>query len=118
MTNELSSKIVKEYGLDTGASVVGIASAKDFGPAPDCFEPSDNLESCASVIVLGAPISQKAILDDSAIGFFDIRNALNEKMTDIAKKWQSELKKCVEMCTTNELDNLPVFAKKKCRHQV
>ena len=78
------TEIVKGYGLNAGASVVGIAASKDFGLAPEGFKPSDNLEGCVSVVVLGAPIPQEAILKDP-IGFIDIRNALNEKMTDIAK---------------------------------
>ena len=31
--NALSSEIVKEYGIDAGASVVGIAASKDFSLA-------------------------------------------------------------------------------------
>ena len=54
MLNELSSEMVKEYGLKAGASVVGIAASKDFHLAPEGFKPSDNLEGCRSVIVLGA----------------------------------------------------------------
>ena len=85
MTCELTGEIVKEYGLNAGASVVGIAASKDFGLAPEGFRPSDNLEGCLSVVVLGAPIPQEAILKDP-IGFIDIRNALNEKMNGIAKE--------------------------------
>ena len=91
MKNELNSKTVKEYGLNAGASVVGIAASKDFGLAPEGFKPSDNLEGCTSVVVLGAPIPQEAILKDP-VGFIDIRNALNEKMTDIAKNVAKRIK--------------------------
>ena len=91
MTYELSSEIVKKYGLDAGASVTGIAASKDFAPAPEGFRPSDNLEGCVSVVVLGAPVSQEAILKDPS-GFIDIRNALNEKMTDIAKNVAKKIK--------------------------
>ena len=92
MTNVLNSEIVKEYGLNAGASVVGIAASKDFGLAPDGFKPSDNLEDCISVVVLGAPIPQEAILNDNTVGFIDIRSALNEKMTDIAKNVAKQIK--------------------------
>ena len=91
MKNELSSKAVKEYGLNAGASVVGIAASKDFIQAPEGFRPSDNLEGCNSVIVLGAPIAKEAILNDP-IGFIDIRSALNDKMTTIAKNVAKQIK--------------------------
>ena len=74
MTNELNSQIVKEYGLNAGANIVGIADSKDFCLAPEGFKPSDNLEGCLSVVVLGAPIPQEALLKDDTIGFIDIRN--------------------------------------------
>ena len=89
--NELTSEIVKEYGLNAGASVVGIAAAKDFTLAPEGFKPSDNLEGCLSVVVLGGPISQEAILGDP-VGFIDIRSALNVKMTDIANNVAKKIK--------------------------
>jgi len=37
MATELTSAIVKEYGIKAGANVVGIAVSKDFGLAPDGF---------------------------------------------------------------------------------
>ena len=92
MSDELNSHIVKEYGLNAGASVVGIAASKDFVLAPKGFKPSDNLEGCLSVVVLGVPISQEAILNDNTIGFFDMRSSLNEKMTTIAKNVTKQIK--------------------------
>ena len=92
MANGLNSEIVKEYGLNAGASVVGIAASKDFVLAPNGFKPSDNLEGCLSVVVLGAPIPQEAILKDDTIGFIDIRSALNEKLTNIAKNVAKQIK--------------------------
>ena len=44
MTTNLNSETVKEYGLNAGANVVGIAAAKDFGLAHDGFKPSDVLD--------------------------------------------------------------------------
>ena len=35
MAIELTSATVKDYGINAGADVVGIASSKDFGMAPD-----------------------------------------------------------------------------------
>ena len=90
-TIELNSEMVKEYGINSGANVVGIAASKDFGRAPEGFKPTDNLEGCLSVIVLGAPISRDAILGDP-IGFIDIRSALNDKMTAIAKEVAKRIK--------------------------
>jgi len=88
----LNSEVVKEYGINAGASVVGIAASKDFNLAPNGFKPSDNLEGCLSVVVLGVPIPKEAILKDTTIGFIDIRSRLNEKMTDIAKNVAKQIK--------------------------
>ena len=89
---ELNSEVVKEYGLNAGASVVGIAASKDFTLAPTGFKPSDSLEGCLSVVVLGVPLPKEAILKDTTIGFIDIRSELNEKMTDIAKNVAKQIK--------------------------
>jgi len=87
--NELSSVTVKGYGSDAGASVIGIASADDFLDAPEGFRPADVMEGCRSVIVLGCPVPQEAMLGDP-LGFIDVRNAVNEKMNaaekDLAKR--------------------------------
>jgi len=83
-THKLSSELVKEYGLKAGASVVGIASAKNFGLAPKGFKPSDNLEGCLSVIVLGAPFP-KEILNKPPAEYTASRNTMINKMTDLAK---------------------------------
>jgi len=34
---------VKEYGINAGANVIGIAASKDFVLAPDGFNPTDVL---------------------------------------------------------------------------
>ena len=91
MANKLTGQAVKEYGLNSGASVVGIAASKDFGLAPEGFKPSDNLAGCLSVVVLGAPIPKEALLNEP-IGFIDIRSALNDKMTGIAKDMAKRIK--------------------------
>ena len=43
MAVALTGAAVKEYGMNAGASVVGIAASKDFGSAPDGFKPADVL---------------------------------------------------------------------------
>lgn len=83
--------MVKEFGSSAGASVVGIASSKDFGSAPEGFKPTDVLKGCLSVVVLGSPVSQEAILGDP-VGYIDVRNALNTKMNDIAKSVEKQIK--------------------------
>ena len=83
MVKELTSEIVKEYGLSAGADVVGIAMADSFGSAPEGVRPSDNLEGCLSVIVLGIA-SPKEVLSDVA-AYTDSRNVKLTKVTDIAK---------------------------------
>ena len=92
MANGLSSAAVKEYGINAGASVVGIAAAETFVSAPEGFHPSDAMENCRSVIVLGCPVPQEAILADDTVGFIDIRNAVNKKVTGIANDLEKWLK--------------------------
>lgn len=87
----LSSEIVKEYGLNAGASVVGIAASKDFCLAPDGFKPADVLDGCLSVIVLGVPFSMDA-LAMSPLEYTALRNTMLTKMTDIAKAVAKRIK--------------------------
>jgi len=84
MTNALNSETVKEYGLNAGASVVGIATSKDFDLAPEGFKPSDNLEGCLSVIVLGATFPQEVL--NNSVEYTACRNAMLTKMTNMAKE--------------------------------
>ena len=81
----LTSELAKEYGLAAGATVVGIAAARDFTAAPEGFRPSDVLEGCRSVIVLGVPFPKEA-LDLPAPAYTAMRNAVLTRMTDIAKE--------------------------------
>ena len=90
MPNGLNSKTVKKYGLNAGASVVGVAASKDFGLAPKGFKPSDNLEGCLSVIVLGAPSPQEVL--KNTVDYTASRNEMLSKMTDIAKKVEKQIK--------------------------
>jgi len=91
-TNDLTSETVKEYGLNAGASVVGIADSNDFDLAPEGFKPTDVLECCLSVIVYGTPVPQEAILADDPVGFIDVRNAVNKKINDITKNMEKWIK--------------------------
>jgi len=91
MANELNSEIVKEYGLNAGASVVGIAASKDFGLAPEGFKPTDVLDGCLSVVVLGTPFPQEALLKTS-VEYTETRNATLEKMNGIAKNVAKKIK--------------------------
>lgn len=90
MKAEMNSLLVKEYGMDAGASVVGIAAAKDFGLAPDGFKPTDMLPECLSVIVLGTTFSPE-VLNDVA-EYTASRNAMLTAMTDMAKKVAKRIK--------------------------
>ena len=92
MINNLTNETVKEYGLNAGASVVGVAAAKDFGAALDGFKPADVLAECRAVIVLGSPVPQEAITKDDIIGFIDVRNAVNKQMNEIAKSMEKWIK--------------------------
>ena len=90
MSNELTNERVKEYGLNAGANVVGIASAKDFGSAPEGSHPSDNLEGCRSVIVLGTTFPHEVL--NNTVEYTASRNAMLTKMTDIAKEVAKRVK--------------------------
>ena len=90
MATELNSAIVKEYGLDAGAKVVGIAAAKDFDLAPGGYDPESVLPECRSVIVLGAASSPEVLGDIAA--YTENRNAKLTAMTDIAKKVAKRIK--------------------------
>lgn len=83
MASELTSAVVKEYGINAGATVVGIASARDFGSAPDGFQPTDVLAECRSVIVLGATFPPD-VLNDIA-EYTASRNEMLTEMTSKAK---------------------------------
>ena len=90
MAKELTSEMVKEYGLNAGANVVGIAASADFGLAPGGFKPADVLAECLSVIVLGATFSPK-VLNDVA-EYTASRNAMLTAMTDMAKDVAKRIK--------------------------
>jgi epoxyqueuosine reductase QueG len=82
--------MVKEYGLNAGANVVGIADSKDFGLAPDGFKPTDVLPECLSVIVLGATFSPEALNDIAE--YTESRNAMLSAMTNMAKEVAKRIK--------------------------
>ena len=83
MNPKITNEMVKGYGINAGANVVGIAAAKDFDLAPDGFKPTDVLPECLSVIVLGAAFSPEALNDISE--YSASRNEMLTTMTDMAK---------------------------------
>jgi len=90
MKMEMNGFLVKQYGMEAGASVVGIAASKDFGLAPTGFKPVDALPECLSVIVLGTTFSSE-VLDDMAT-YTASRNAMLTAMTNTAKEVAKRLK--------------------------
>jgi len=90
METKLTSAIVKEYGINVGANVVGIASSKDFSLAPKGFKPTDVLPECLSVIVLGATFSPEVLNDIDE--YSTSRNIMLTLMTDMAKKVAKQIK--------------------------
>lgn len=90
MKTEINSSIVKKYGMDAGANVVGIAASKDFGLAPNGFKPTDVLPECLSVIVLGTTFSPE-VLNDIA-EYTTSRNAMLTAMTNMAKEVAKRIK--------------------------
>jgi len=90
LKNEINSELVKSYGLEAGAGIVGIAAAGDFGLAPEGFRPSDALEGCRSVIVLGTPFERQAF--ENPVVYTEMRNAMLKKMTATAKEVEKRIK--------------------------
>ena len=84
MNNEFDSLAAKTIGIEAGANVVGIAVSSDFQSAPDGCKPTDVLENCRSVVVLGIPFTPET-LDMSPPEYTELRNAFVTKMTDLAK---------------------------------
>jgi len=87
----INSEIVKEYGLNAGAGVVGVAASSDFSSAPEGFKPTDQLEDCRSVVVLAAPFPQEALLKNS-VEYTEIRNEMVKKVDGIAKEVAKQIK--------------------------
>jgi len=90
METGINSSIVKKYGMDAGANIVGIAASKDFGLAPDGFKPTDVLPQCFSVIVLGAAFSPEVLNDITE--YTTSRNAMLTAMTKMAKEVAKRIK--------------------------
>ena len=90
MAAELTSAIVKEYGIRAGACVVGIADANEFRMAPDGFQPTDVLAECRSVIVLGATFPPEVLSDVAE--YTASRNEMLTAMTNMAKTVAKQIK--------------------------
>jgi len=90
MKTEMDSIIVKKYGIEAGASVVGIATSNSFDIAPDGFKPADVLPECLSVIVLGGTFSQTVF--DDVVEYTASRNEMLTGMTNIAKEVARRIK--------------------------
>jgi epoxyqueuosine reductase QueG len=90
MTAALNSELVKEYGFNAGANVVGIAASVDFGLSPDGFKPTDVLPECLSVIVLGAAVSPEVLT--GVTEYTESRNSMLAEMTKIAKEVTKRIK--------------------------
>lgn len=88
--NEINSEIVKQYGMDEGANVVGVASSKDFDSVPEGFKPSNVMKNCCSVIVLGATFDQEVL--NSIDEYSASRNTMLTKMTKMAKEVSKRIK--------------------------
>lgn len=90
MASVLTSAAAKEYGIQAGATVVGIASASDFSLAPEGFGPTDVLPECLSVIVLGGSFPPEVFA--SIAEYTASRNAMLSTMTSIAKAVAKRIK--------------------------
>ena len=90
MASNLTSTMVKECGINAGATVVGIAASKDFALAPDGFKPTDVLPECRFVIVLGATFSPDVLSDVAQ--YTASRNSMLTAMTNMAKDVAKQIK--------------------------
>ena len=92
MKKELDSVIVKKYGTDAGADVVGIAASEDFGLAPDGFKPVDILPECRSVIVLGGTFSPEVFseIDEYTASRNERVNTMTETAKEVAKRIKAD----------------------------
>ena len=88
---EITSALAKQYALAAGATVVGIAAASEFTAAPEGHKPTDVLEGCLSVIVLGVPFPPEA-LGLPAPEYTAMRNEILTRMTAIAKALEKRIK--------------------------
>jgi epoxyqueuosine reductase QueG len=86
----LDSSIVKSYGMEAGASVVGIVSAKDLDDAPQGYRPSDALEGCVSVVILAIPFSRDAY--DNEYRYTEVRSDVINRSTAAAKEVAKRIK--------------------------
>ena len=91
MNNELTSEIVKGYGIDAGAAVVGITASKNFDSAPEGLDPEKALKGCRSVIVFGASLPKEILLATSA-EYTDDRKRMMSVINGIAKKVAKRIK--------------------------
>jgi len=87
----IDSETAKRYGTEAGASVVGIASSDGFGSAPEGYRPSDVLEGCRSVIVLGVPFPEEAFSDPCK--YTEVRAELIERTNGLVKEVAKRIKK-------------------------
>jgi len=92
MTTTINSDIIKKMGRAVGADLIGIASAHSFTGAPEGSRPIDKLQNCNSVIVLGSPFPQEAILK-STVEYTEIRHGMVGKMDEIAETVAKQIKK-------------------------
>jgi epoxyqueuosine reductase QueG len=89
---EISSESVKEMAINAGASVVGIAAAGDLDSSAEGYRPSDQLEGCRSIIVLGSP-APRDVFEMSVDEYTAHRNEIVSRMTEIAKAVAKQIMK-------------------------
>ena len=61
MAYNWNSEIVKEYAINAGANVIGIAAAKDFGFAPNGFKPKDGCRTASPLLFWALPFHLKSL---------------------------------------------------------
>jgi epoxyqueuosine reductase QueG len=89
----LDSGAVKEMGIKAGATVVGIASAADFGLSREGFRPAEQLAGCRSVIVLASPSPKESLTSMTTAEYTANRNEMVKRMTEMAQNVAKQIKK-------------------------
>ena len=80
----ITSKEIKEFTLDLGADICGIADASLFKDAPPGASPKDILPEASSVIVFGKKFLNSTVKAKSSIPYTIIRNYLSKQLDEIS----------------------------------
>ena len=76
----MDAKQVKEFVMDLGADLSGIASSKRFLAAPEGFRPTDIYRKCQSVVVFAKRIPSEPIFAESCVPYTYVNNIVLQEV--------------------------------------